>query len=969
MSFDFKSLKNNIWFFVITIAAIVILSTLSIIFRSNDNISYEEVDLVSGEINYDKLVINEIMISNNGTLVDSEGKLYDYVEIYNGTKKDINLKNYGLSDKGNTIKWVFPEVTIVSGEYLIVFLCGDNKDGLYANFKLASVGGETLALSKPNGKVIDAITTIPIAKNTVMARNINGVWEVQKDPTPGYANTKEGHNAFIKSLLSDEKSNLVINEILPSNKGNFKDNLGLYSGYVEILNAGSKTINLGGYSISNSDSINYKWQFPSISLKSGEVVLVYTSNRDIKEGTLHASFKLTNEVGVVVLANPLGEVIDKVEYENVPNGKAYIKEEKGYETSSIISPGYVNTNTGINKYNDTIKTSSSLIINEAMNSNYAYLAQNGGEYYDWIEIKNNSKETIKLSDYYLTTNTDNITRYQLPNVELQSGAYYVIMASGDTNLSNSSYKHANFKLGETEAVYLVKDGKVIDSMFISDVPTGYSIGRGDKSGIYYYSTPTPKIKNGSGIRGIAYVPLIKTDAGVYNNVKNVSVEINGQGTIYYTLDGSKPTKSSKVYKSPILLTKTTVVRAISVESGKKTSDIATSSYIINENHTLPVMSLSLNSNSFSYINSNVWVSGREVEAYAEYFEDGKAGFEIGIGLQLFGGQSRAYPKKSYEIKFKKKYGDGELHYQVFDNRDYSTYQSLVLRTGSQDEFSNFSRKILVKDVLASSIVDKYTNITNRAYKYVILYINGNYWGIYAIREKIDENFIKNIYNVSSTNTDIVGISGSAKYGSTKQYNKLLSYIGNHSMKNDVYYNVVKEQINIENFIDFWIAEQWIDNVDMFNVQYFSNPDINNGKWEPIFYDLDRSFFSYPRNTFTFTTASGGMGNGTGNYYSTLLLRSLLQNKEFRLTYIARLSYNMKNVWTEENVTNELNAIISQIEGELPRNFKKWGNNMTTWKSQVNYVKTFIKNRNKYMAKNAKNYFGLTSTQVKDYFGG
>ena len=326
MKFEVKELKNNIKFFIIVPIIIVLISLLSIFVSINSNQSIlKEEDLPTDTVEINKIIINEIMLSNKGAYPDSNGKLYDYIEIYNGKNKEVNLKGYGLSDVANAVKWTFPDVIVEPKGYVIVFLSGTNNEYLHAPFKLKSAGGENLALRNPNGKIIDAVTTVSTLKNTVMARNDKGSWVIQNKPTPGYPNTLDGYLAFQKSLVGD-KEGLLINEILPNNKGNFKDNYGKYSGYIEIINTSKKTISLKDYSLSNEEQASFKWQFPNIAIAPNEVIVVYTSNRNLYDDVLHASFKLSNQNGYAILSNSKGKIIDKVEYNNIPNGMAYIRE-------------------------------------------------------------------------------------------------------------------------------------------------------------------------------------------------------------------------------------------------------------------------------------------------------------------------------------------------------------------------------------------------------------------------------------------------------------------------------------------------------------------------------------------------------------------------------------------------------------------------------------------------------------------
>lgn len=535
MKFNIKKFKKNIPFFIISCIVIMIILVLSLI---ENNKTLPEEDLGSGDVNVKSLVLNEIMTSNKGAYVDEEGNLYDYVEIYNGEEESINLKGYGLSDEAE-VKYTFPDVTIESKGYIVVFLSG-TRGNLHAPFKLKSSGSETLALFKPNGKIIDAVETVSLKKNTVMARNTEGNWVVQNTITPGFANTKEGHEEFINSLKK-ETSNLIVNEIMPNNKGVFKNKTyNDYSGYVEIKNTSDETINLKGYSLSDDINAMYKWQFPDISIKSNEVLVVFTSGKEKEGSELHASFKLANNTGTLIIASNDGKIETLYNYENIPSGMANVYENGNYLLGSSISPGYENGIDGIKKFQkEYMEVPQDLIINEVMNSNYEYLPQNGGEYYDWIELYNNSKDTIKLSDYCITTNDNTMCRYKLEDKELKRGEYYILMASGDENLSNDSYKHAPFKISDTESLYITKGTQIIDSLFIANVPKGYSYGRNTSTGAYYFSKPTPGKKNQNGSEAVSYKVTSSLKSGIYNSVDKKEVALSGSGKIYYTLDGSK----------------------------------------------------------------------------------------------------------------------------------------------------------------------------------------------------------------------------------------------------------------------------------------------------------------------------------------------------------------------------------------------------------------------------------------------
>lgn len=957
MKLNIKFLKENLLFILLTLFGIVFLIVISIFMPENSNILPSKDLENSGEENINSLVINEIMASNDSFIMAPDGGIYDWIEIYNGNNYDINLKNYSLSDRENKGKWAFPEVIIEAKSYLIVYLSGKQQTGLYANFKISSSGGESIFLKNPSGKIVDAADITSMNENEAIARDLNGNWFASSKPTPGHTNTLDGYNNYLNSLI--EASNIKINEILPDNNGNFKNSYNNYAGYIEIVNEGNEKVNLKGYCVSDDLLKPLRFCLSEMYIEPNNTIVVYMGNYESNNNEIYSGFNLNKNMGIAILTNERGKIIDKIEYNNLPNGMGLVKENgKFYETSNI-SPGYSNDKTGRDLFaEEKLKVNNGLIINEIMNNNASYLPQNGNKYYDWIELKNNSNENINLNEYTLTTTDNSLEMYRLPEKILLPGEYYILMASGDSNLSNNSYKHTNFKLSDIESLYLVKNKTIVDSMFISNIPLGYSYGRGRNYG-FYYGHPTPKSDNVSGADSVAYTPSFSIMPGVYNNINEINLEIKGNGTIYYTLDGSTPNLSSKVYNSPILIDKTTVVKAISYQNDKLVSQIVTGSYIINENHTLPVMSVSLNASDFNKMQRNPWNTEIEVTSYAELYEDGK-NFSIPCGFRLFGGSTRGLDKKSFALKFKKQYGSSSLNYQVFENRDYSRFDTLVLRSGSQD-----SKNAFIRDILATSLVEDVTNIKVQAYKSVVLYINGKYWGVYNIREKIDEDFISNTYNVDGEKSNIVRIDNQISFGSLDNYQYIVNYLNTHDMNIKSNYEYIKTKINMDSFIDFWVAENWVSNNDIINTRFYSHPDVDSGRVNMVFYDLDYSLWNKKVDYFSFFVNPEGMSSLN---VSTEMMRSLMRSEEFKKDFLERLSYQLKFVWDEERVLMRIDEIYNSLKPEMERNQVRWNMTMGHWEEEVQYLRDFAKERSDYVKSTAKRFFKLSDSEMKVYFG-
>ena len=220
MNINTKVFKANIRYVFLGIGVLLILLGINMMAEDIEETGF--VLLNDKKVDIHELVINEILTDNNGANVDANGDVYDWLELYNGTSEDIDLTNYGLSDKENgSIKWLFPEVTIKSKSYLVVYLTGKKKKGLYANFSLKNEGGETITLKSSKGKVIDTVKTLELPQNNSMYRNSEGKWLVSNEVTPGYENSTNGREEFLYSFSKSNKEKTpILSEVLPSNEGN-----------------------------------------------------------------------------------------------------------------------------------------------------------------------------------------------------------------------------------------------------------------------------------------------------------------------------------------------------------------------------------------------------------------------------------------------------------------------------------------------------------------------------------------------------------------------------------------------------------------------------------------------------------------------------------------------------------------------------------------------------------------------------
>ncbi|MBR0481567.1 MAG: lamin tail domain-containing protein [Firmicutes bacterium] len=907
---------------------------------------------------YSDLVLSEVLTNNGGVYISEDGLCCDVVELYNGGSSAVDLFGYGLSDRGDRIKWAFPDVSIGPGEYLAVNLTGKSMEGLNANFKLSSKGGEELILINNKGKIIDAVKLNALGKNQSMIRDGRN-WLIVDHPTPGFENSEAGLDAYRASLYAEGSVDIAVNELLPKNNGNYINEHGRYDGYIEFINISDSICNLSDYYISNDISSPFKYQLPKYYLSPGEIYLLYAGDNSYSSEE-YTGFGLQNKTGSLFFSKD-GKIITQVDYENVPNGCAYIRNDDGsYYINNSLTPGFPNNAYGVDEFQkEHMKTPEGLIISEVMTSNNTVIPQNGYQFYDWVEFYNGTGEQVLLSDYSLATALADSDAFRLPETTLDPGAYYVLMCSGNTELSNNSYVHSNIKLGNAETLYLIKDGKVTDSVFAYDIPKDMTYSRDANYG-WTYTSPTPGSGNHSGYRFISPAPSIDLDSGAYNHVSGLSVSLSGPGNIYFTMDGSEPNMGSYFYAGPIYVSNSTVIKAKAVLDGGMMSETVCHSYILNDPHAMPVASISMDPWQYNYMYHN-FMDTVKFPAYFELFDGDKTAASLcGIGLSGYTG--RQYNKKNYGLKFDSEYGAKSLDYQVFEDLDCSSFDSLVLRGGSNAEFS-----LPWKDEFASKLAQDCL-LTKRS-KTCALYINGIYKGIFNLREKVTPNMIAENFNVDKSKVNISRWSGNLEYGQNV-WPEVLNWAAAHDLSSDANYYEFCRMVDVEELCDLWIFQMYMDNPDIYNIRVYSHPDIDGGRCKFIYFDLDLGFYG-PNSNYLYAIVfnpSGYAEDLSGHQYDISVNLNLLRNQKFRQLFLERLSYHLHNSLSTDNTIALFDYYTNLYAPEITRDLNINGYSTDWYNSNIYEFRYIIANRTWTLMSYAQYFFGLSSAEMSSIFG-
>lgn len=756
--------------------------------------------------------------------------------------------------------------------------------------------------------------------------------------------------------ISPDADKIKISELMVKNDATLLDSDGEFSDWFELVNTSDSPVSLAGWRVSDGEDKS-GWSFPDVTIDAGGYLLVFASSKESTGTELHASFSLSEDETLYLYA-PENYLADSAPNVSTMADHSSVRRADGsFEDCIWPTPGYSNDAEGYELFCAAHTATSPLVINEVMVYNDSYNRQPDGEYYDWVELKNVSEEPIMLAEYYLSDDKDNPMLWRLPERYLDPGALLVVHCSGNSDLSTSDTVHSNFSLNSTsERLYLTSAAqqRVTDYVWLHDIFKDWTVGRMDgQSGFFYLSSPSPWSGNrGNAYRYISDQPVSLGEDGIYNDVTSVSVELEGSGRIFYTTDGSRPDESSAEYTEPITLDKTTVIRAINVQDGAAPSRAITLSYIINENHTLPVLSLSTDSPStFSgiYYNKRKYY---EIPANISYFEDGSS-FNIDCGLKMKGWTSLENPKKSMGVSFRGCYGDDMLDYDIFGS-DVTEFSSLSIRAGQ-----DYPLAIIRNELFQELCLEMGDNVPTQNSKYCILYLNGSYYGIYCLKEDFSKQYYASHNGVKK---DDVTMLKSPVALSSAVYQEVYQFCRDNDMSLDENYDHICSVLDIDNVVDWFLIEGYTANSDVNgNMRYFKLND--GGKWQIAFYDLDWTF-NYASNCFTNITDSNR------EVQVSQLINRLLTNARFREQLLSRYSELVSTTLSNEHVLAKIDELQALLEPEVPRERDQWGSDVDGWHYRLDELRSFITNNDyaNYSANKLCSMLGASAEQKMQYFG-
>jgi len=531
-----------------------------------------------------------------------------------------------------------------------------------------------------------------------------------------------------------------------------------------------------------------------------------------------------------------------------------------------------------------------LRINEVMSKNYSDFLDSNGDDSDWIELYNAGSAEILLGDYFLSDAESNLLKWDLPNVSLLAGEHIVFFAnsSAETNSYNTNFSIASG--GET--IYLSDVNALIDSLEVPSLFANESFGIDSTGGTTVYRIASPGESNSLGVE--EFRVYFSHDAGFYET--EFTLELNTKDTeveIRYTLDGRDPSLSATLYDEGLSMTtrdddpnvyssyimhpvddfipdtevqKCNVVCAQVYKNGVAVGRVYRKTFFVDAlgagRYQMPVVSIISEPDNFFDPDSgmmvpgpagyeNIWAANYwqdwESPAHFEWFEEGELLYQSNVGIKMHGGDSRNKVQKPFKVFAKKEFGTKKFEMPFFENTDRSKWDDLVLKS-----ITARANKCGFNDELAYDIVQSNVDwkTDGSAYRYFILFIDGEYWGIYSLREKLNEDFIEEYYDIPESSLDLfesveVEPEGILN-GNALDFEQLIADMQALDMEDSLSVAFLESRIDLDNFLDYFIMETYANNFDWVthNMLLFKNRDDPLSRWTFLLWDLDFGFHHY-----------------------------------------------------------------------------------------------------------------------------
>ena len=826
---------------------------------------------------------------------------------------------------------------------------------------------------------------------------------------------------LIVTSLIKLNAQVVINEVSNKNFTQILDEDGDNEDWIELYNSSDSEINLDDWSLSDDRDNAAKWSIPSLNLSSKTTQLFFASgkNRRIYDiGYKWQSPVLPSDSFEYIIPDAtITSDWNSLEYNTqswnkgiagfgygdnddesiVPTNTRVIYIRKEFiipDTSAIAGViCHIDYDDGFVAYLNGIEICRNNIIGkpewDSFASDQHEAVMIGGGIPDEFEINMDlirsiwyeGENVFSVEVHNINANSSDLSLIPFLSFKINKDSSFFNDAPLWITTSTESNLHTNFKISSKgETIYLFNPQKqLIDSMEITETQLDHSIGRSTDGSetLALFAKATPGSSNNSStpyFGGYELQPTFDIPAGFYSGPQYITLsKSSGTATIRYTTDGSTPTASSTIYDGhaiQISVTKTINARCFS-NGDKLPGKIQTATYFIDEDFSVPVLAVTTDDANL-YGSSGIFTNWRESwnkPCYVEYFDTSKQlVFSQNAGIQIDGGAggSRSQPQHSFRIEPGHGiFGDGDVKYALQPDRpSRDSYSSFYVRNGSNQYLI-----LPYKDGLEVTALGKNTYNYYSAYRPIVAFINGSYFGVYELREKINDDYLEENYDMDIDSLDLIGVSyfkGQTLQpitGSIEPFLNDYNYFMTLNPNSTGYLQKVDKFLDLKNYTDYIIAQSWVANVDwpQNNIKLFRNKS-TNFRWQFAIIDLEWSLLPHEWSTATYDHIQYLNNIGTSNRYTAFWYK-MMQNSEYRYNFINRFADLMNTNYSFDVIGELENDMYNEIFPEMEGEYQRWGTSniqaqLNTFTSNHNIFRSELEKRSSYVRDDIQQYYNL-----------
>ena len=621
-----------------------------------------------------------------------------------------------------------------------------------------------------------------------------------------------------------------------------------------------------------------------------------------------------------------------------------------------------------------------VVISEVMASNGYF---EDGHAWDWVELHNEDKAAVDLSGWYLSDSKKDPLKWQFPEgARLKGGAYLTVFCTGEeTDAGKGDTFYAPFAISAKGETLILSDAAGEERQRLK-LPAQYgcvSYGLPAGGGEYGF---LEKATRGQRNEAEAYperaaAPLLETAGGFYGDQVTVLAAAGEAGaTLRYTTDGETPTKKSRIFpEEGLTVRKTTPLRIRAFREGTVPSETVSATYFIDDAPLTPIVSLITDDQYLFNKKTGIltkgtgsipnYARGWEYPVHIEYFtQAGERQISQTGTFTCSGHSARVNAQKSIALYARKAWGEERFAFNPFPTRDYDGYKSLLLRAANSDAYAT-----RLRDIVASSLAEG-QGILYQDHQVIQVYINGQYYGHYNLREKINKYFIAQYEGVTEEEEidriDILARTGTDQFlqnGDNRDWLALCDFCKKEDLNDPENLAAVEAQLDIDNLFTHAAFEIILGNVDFTNVRIYRVP---GGKWRYLLFDVEACWRNLERTPIEYYIKPL---NAKIQGFRHEPLNALLKVPEMKDRFLRRVSELLTTVFRWDRVESRFDEVIAQLEPILPRHIERWKNmKLSNWKKNIHATKYYARVRPKKIPEMLRKAMKLTKAEYETYFG-